>query len=53
MAEDLVFAVNSSSELVALDARSGKKAWGYPASLNTVPAISKGLVYAGAATADS
>jgi outer membrane protein assembly factor BamB len=39
----------TAAKLIALDASDGTKIWGYPASVNTVPAISKGLVYVGSA----
>ena len=47
MAENVVYAVNASSELLALDASNGTKIWGYPANMNTTPAVSKSIVYAG------
>jgi outer membrane protein assembly factor BamB len=46
IAGNVIYAVSSSSELLALDASDGRKVWGYPASVNTAPAVSKGLVYA-------
>jgi outer membrane protein assembly factor BamB len=46
MAGNVIYAVSGSSELQALDARDGKKLWGYPVSIDTIPAISENLVYA-------
>ena len=46
MGGNVVYAVSEDSELLALDADDGSRIWGYPASVNGTPAISKGLVYA-------
>jgi outer membrane protein assembly factor BamB len=49
IAGNVVYAVNDSSELVALDASDGTKIWGFPVDGHIAPTVSGHLIYAGRA----
>jgi outer membrane protein assembly factor BamB/predicted Ser/Thr protein kinase len=49
IAGNVIYAVNDTSELVALDASDGTKLWGFPVDDSISPTISGHLIYAGSA----